>query len=68
MRMAKFRGFAGQVGDASDEEERWNQIVCRSALAMREVAQEVRRTSEDQAVGFGRMREDARGNFERFRC
>ncbi|MGB0621067.1 MAG: zinc-ribbon domain-containing protein [Myxococcota bacterium] len=59
--MEKFRGFAGQVGDASGEEERWNRIVCRTALAMLEVAQEVRRTTEDPSVGFGRMREGAHG-------
>ena len=33
----------------------------RSALTMREVAQQVGRTTEDQAAGFGRIRENVSG-------
>jgi len=59
--MERVRESADQIGAASNEQDRGNEIVYRSALTMREVAQQVRRTTEDQAAGFGRIRENVSG-------
>lgn len=59
--MEKVRDSADQIGDASNQQDRGNEIVYRSALTMREVAQQVRRTTEDQAAGFRRIRENVQG-------
>ena len=36
-------------------------VVYRTALTMREVAQQVRHTTEEQSLGFGRIRENVEG-------
>ncbi len=59
--MEKVRDSAEQIGEASNEQDRGNEIVYRSALTMREVAQQVHRTTEDQAAGFRRIRENVTG-------
>lgn len=59
--MERVRDSADQIGAASVQQDRGNEIVFRSTLTMREVAQQVRRTTEDQAAGFGRIRENVIG-------
>ena len=59
--MEKVRESADQIGAASAQQDQGNEVVYRSALTMREVAQQVRRTTEDQAAGFGRIRENVIG-------
>lgn len=59
--MEKVRESAEQIGEASDDQDRGNEVVYRSAQTMREVAQQVRRTAEEQATGFGRIRENVVG-------
>jgi methyl-accepting chemotaxis protein len=59
--MEKVRESADQIGAASAQQDQGNEIVYRSALTMREVAQQVRRTTEDQSAGFGRIRENVVG-------
>ncbi len=53
--MERVRDSADQIGVASAEQDRGNDVVYRSAQTMREVAQQVRRTTESQAAGFGRI-------------
>ena len=45
----------------SAEQERGNQVVFRASVAMREVAQQVRRTTDEQARGFSSIRENVEG-------
>ena len=59
--MERVRESADRIGAASAEQDQGNEVVYRSALAMREVAQQVRRTTEEQATGFGRIRESVVG-------
>jgi len=66
--MERVRGGVEQIRSAGAEQERGQQVVHRSAVTMREVALQVRRTTEEQARGFGRIREsveDVRGAVER---
>lgn len=53
--MERVRDSAEEIAVASTEQDRGNEIIYRSALTMREVAQQVRHTTEEQAEGFGRM-------------
>ena len=59
--MEKVRESADQIGAASAQQDQGNEIVYRSGLTMRELAQQVRRTTEDQSAGFGRIRENVVG-------
>ena len=59
--MERVRESADQIGEAGAEQERGNEVVYRSALTMREVAQQVRRTTEAQTAGFGRIEEHTAG-------
>ncbi len=59
--MERVRESADQIGAASAQQDQGNEIVYRSALTMREVAQQVRRTTEDQATGFGRIKQNVVG-------
>lgn len=53
--MERVRDSADQIGVASAEQDRGNDVVYRSAQTMREVAEQVRRTTEAQSTGFGRI-------------
>lgn len=44
---------------ASLEQDRGNEVVYRSSVAMKDVAQQMRSTTEEQARGSGRIRESA---------
>jgi methyl-accepting chemotaxis protein len=59
--MERVRDSAEHIGAAGAEQDRGNEIVYQSALAMREVARQVRRTTEEQARGFGRIRKNVVG-------
>ncbi len=59
--MDKVRDGVEQIGVASAEQNRGNEVVFRSSVTMREVAQQVRRTTEEQSRGFGRIRESVEG-------
>jgi methyl-accepting chemotaxis protein len=59
--MERVQQSADQISVAGTEQDKGNEIVYRSALTMREVAQQVRSTTEDQARGFGRIRENVDG-------
>ncbi len=59
--MERVRESADQIGSAGAEQERGNEVVYRSALTMREVAQQVHLTAENQALGYGRIRENVIG-------
>lgn len=59
--MEKVRESADQFGAASAQQDQGNEIFHRSAFTMREVAQQLRRTTEDQSAGFGRIRENVVG-------
>ena len=59
--MERVRDSAEQIGSASGDQDRGNEVVYRTALAMREVAQQVHHTTEEQALGFGRIRENVEG-------
>ena len=59
--MERVRDSADEIGAAGAEQDRGNEVVYRSALTMREVAQQVRRTTEEQSAGFGRIRENVAG-------
>jgi methyl-accepting chemotaxis protein len=45
--MEKVRDSADEIAAASGEQDRGNEVIYRSALTMREVAQQVRRTTEE---------------------
>lgn len=59
--MERVRESADRIAEAGGDQERGNEVVYRSALTMREVAQQVRRTTEEQAAGFGRIRGNVEG-------
>jgi methyl-accepting chemotaxis protein len=59
--MERVREASEEIGVAGSEQEQGNEIVYQSALTMREVAQHVRRTSEEQAAGFSRLSENVVG-------
>jgi len=50
-----------KISGASGEQHRGNEVIHRSALAMRDVSHQVRRTTEEQSSGFNRIRERAEG-------
>ena len=58
--MEKALESADQIGAASAQQDQGNEIVYRSGLTMRELAQQVRRTTEDQSA-VGRIRENVVG-------
>ncbi|HIF95257.1 MAG TPA: hypothetical protein EYQ60_19355 [Myxococcales bacterium] len=53
--MERVNESAEEIGLAGGEQGRGNEIVFEAVLGMREVAQQVRRTTEDQAAGIGRI-------------
>jgi methyl-accepting chemotaxis protein len=55
--MERVRESADQIAVAGAEQDRGNEVVDRSAQTMREVALQVRRTTEAQSAGFGRILE-----------
>jgi len=59
--MERVRDSAEEIGSAGNEQTRGNEVVYESALTMREVAQQVRHTTEDQSRGFRHMRENVEG-------
>jgi methyl-accepting chemotaxis protein len=59
--MEKVRDSADEISTASADQDRGNEVIYRSALTMREVAQQVRHTTEEQSHGFGRIRESVEG-------
>lgn len=59
--MERVRGGVDEISAAANEQEKGNEVVYRSAIAMREVAQQVRGTTEEQARGSGRIRESVDG-------
>ena len=58
---ARARRRGRRSAQAAAEQDRGNEVVLRSAVAMREVAQQVRGTTEEQARGSGRIRESVEG-------
>lgn len=59
--MERVRESAEEIGVAGSQQDQGNEIVYQSALTMREIAQQVHRTTEEQAAGFGRIRENVVG-------
>ncbi|MCZ6464849.1 MAG: HAMP domain-containing methyl-accepting chemotaxis protein [Proteobacteria bacterium] len=59
--MERVRHGVEQITAAGAEQHRGNEVVHRSSLVMREVAGQVRRTTEEQARGFVRIRESVEG-------
>ena len=59
--MERVRESAEEIGVAGSQQDQGNEIIYQSALTMREVAHQVRRTTEEQAAGFSRMRENVVG-------
>jgi methyl-accepting chemotaxis protein len=59
--MDRVRDGVDQIVAAGGEQDRGNEIVYRSSVTMSEVAQQVRRTTEEQSRGFGRIRENVEG-------
>ena len=59
--MEKVRDSADEIHAASEDQRQGNEVIYRSALTMREVAQQVKRTTDEQAGGFGRIRENIEG-------
>jgi methyl-accepting chemotaxis protein len=59
--MEKVRESAEEIGEAGRQQEAGNEVIYQSALAMREVAQQVRHTTHEQTVGFGRIQENVAG-------
>ena len=59
--MERVRGGVDLIRSAAVEQEGGNEVVCRGSVAMREVAQLVRGTTEEQARGSSRIRESVEG-------
>jgi methyl-accepting chemotaxis protein len=59
--MEAVRDGVAQISVAGGEQDKGNEVVYRSAVTMKEVAQQVRRTTEEQSRGFGRIRESVEG-------
>ena len=59
--MVRVRESAEEIGVVGRHQEHGNEIVYQSALTMRKVAQQVRRATEEQAAGFGRIQENVVG-------
>ena len=55
--MERVRGGVEEIRNAAKEQEHGNSVVYRGATTMRDVAAQVRSTTEEQARGSGRMRE-----------
>ena len=56
--MERVRDSAEKIGAAVAEQDQRNEIVYQSAQAIREIAQQVCRTTEEQTLGFGRLRKN----------
>ena len=59
--MDTVRDGVAAIGGASADQDRGNEVVYRSSLTIREVTHQVRRTTEEQSRGFGRIRESIEG-------
>jgi methyl-accepting chemotaxis protein len=59
--MEAVREGVDHISRARTEQDGANEVVYRSAVTMQEVAQQVRRTTEEQSRGFGRIRESIEG-------
>jgi methyl-accepting chemotaxis protein len=59
--MDRVRNGVEQIAAAGGQQDRGNETVYRSAVTMSEVAQQVRRTTEEQSRGFARIRESVEG-------
>ncbi len=59
--MEAVREGVDHISRARNEQDGANEVVYRSAVTMQEVAQQVRRTTEEQSRGFGRIRESIEG-------
>jgi methyl-accepting chemotaxis protein len=56
--MERVRDSAEKIGAAGAEQDQRNEIVYQSAQAIREIAQQVCRTTAEQTLEFGRLREN----------
>jgi methyl-accepting chemotaxis protein len=59
--MEAVREGVDHISRARNEQDGANEVVYRSSVTMQEVAQQVRRTTEEQSRGFGRIRESIEG-------
>ena len=59
--MERVRESAEEIEVAGSQQDHGNEIIYQSALTMSKVAQQVRRTTEAQAAGFSRIRENVAG-------
>jgi methyl-accepting chemotaxis protein len=59
--MERVRGGVEAIREAAAEQDRGNRVVHAGAVSMREVASQVRGTTEEQARGSGRIRESVEG-------
>jgi len=59
--MEAVREGVDHISRARTEQDGANEVVYRSSVTMQEVAQQVRRTTEEQSRGFGRIRESIEG-------
>ena len=59
--MERVRGGVEAIREAAGEQDRGNRVVHAGAVTMREVAAQVRGTTEEQARGSGRIRESVEG-------
>jgi len=59
--MEAVREGVDHISLARTEQDGANEVVYRSSVTMQEVAQQVRRTTEEQSRGFGRIRESIEG-------
>jgi methyl-accepting chemotaxis protein len=59
--MERVRGGVEAIREAAGEQDRGNRVVHAGAVSMREVAAQVRGTTEEQARGSGRIRESVEG-------
>jgi methyl-accepting chemotaxis protein len=59
--MERVREGVEEIQKAAAEQDRGNEVVFRGSVAMRDVATQVRGTTEEQARGSGRIRESIEG-------
>ena len=59
--MERVRGGVEEIRAASVAQDRGNQVIHRSSVSMRDLAQQVGGTIEEQARGSGRIRESVEG-------
>ena len=59
--MERVRGGVDEIRHAASEQDRGNIVVFEGSVTMREVASQVRGTTEEQARGSGRIRESIEG-------